>query len=270
MTRRGRYEPTVERVLELSGVETLHPGGMAMTRRVAAVASIFQGDRVLVLASGHGRQAIFYAQESGAQITGVDPSPERVHLATLNAARAGVASRVRFRTADFRRLPFRDETFEAVIGERAVSISRDPQGVVGEMFRVLKRRGTLVVHEPTWRAPGPAADREELAGRYGATPLDATAWMALLERAGAAEVQTEGERWSSPDTFCSLRVEGAVPQRHAVLTRRERFRTAVSVAREFGLAGVRRALENERVLRRAVHDGKLGYGLYWGRRPCAR
>jgi guanylate kinase len=74
MARRGRYEPTIERVLELSGVETLHSGGMAMTRRVAAVACIFQGDRVLVLASGHGRQAIFYAQESGAQITGVDPS----------------------------------------------------------------------------------------------------------------------------------------------------------------------------------------------------
>jgi SAM-dependent methyltransferase len=267
MVRRGRYEPTIERVLELSGVETLHPGGMAMTRRVAAVACVFQGDRVLVLASGHGRQAIFYAQESGAQITGVDPSSERVQLATLQAARAGMTSRVRFRMADFRRLPFRDETFDAVIGERAVSSSRDREGVVGEMFRVLRRGGTLVVHEPTWRAPGPAADREELADRYGATPLEAGAWIAMLERVGAAGVQTEGERWSSPDTFCSLRVDGAAPP-HAVLTRRERFRTAVAVARKFGLAGVRRAIENERVLRRAVHDGKLGYGLYWGKRPA--
>ena len=50
---------------------------------------------------------------------------------------------------------------------------------------------------------------------------------------------------------------------------RPQARTALRVARPYGVRGVLKAFENERVFFRAVLDGKLGYALYWGRRPTA-
>jgi len=41
MKRNGTHE--IERVIELSGIEMLHPGGMAMTRRTAEVAGLVPG-----------------------------------------------------------------------------------------------------------------------------------------------------------------------------------------------------------------------------------
>ena len=33
MRRRGIHKPTIEDIVETSGIETLHPGGFALTRR---------------------------------------------------------------------------------------------------------------------------------------------------------------------------------------------------------------------------------------------
>jgi len=38
MKRKGIYRPTIEDAVEISGIETLHPGGFALTRRTAEVA----------------------------------------------------------------------------------------------------------------------------------------------------------------------------------------------------------------------------------------
>lgn len=40
MIRRGLYRPTLEDAVEISGIETLHPGGFALTRRTAEVVGI--------------------------------------------------------------------------------------------------------------------------------------------------------------------------------------------------------------------------------------
>lgn len=264
----GTHDPTIEQVLALSGVETSPPGGMAMTRRAAALACLFPGDRALVVSSGLGRQAIYYAEESGAQVTGVDPVLDHVVAANLAAARSRAAGRVRFQRGDLLRLPFRPETFDAVIGEHPASGSEDPQGVLNEMVRVLRRGGTLVLHEPTWRVPGRVSDRDELAARFGLRPFASADWVAMLERAGAAGVEAESDRWSRPEAFCKLRLDRVQDDPRDLLTQRERLRTGLRVARRFGLGGVRRALENERLVRTAVLEGKLGYGLYWAKRPA--
>ena len=95
MRRAGTHEPTIERIIELSGIEMLHPGGMAMTRRAAEVARLARGMRALDVSSGRGTQAIFYAQAFGVDVAGLDLSEEMVRTATRNAARAGVSDRVR-------------------------------------------------------------------------------------------------------------------------------------------------------------------------------
>lgn len=268
MRRKGTHEPTIERIIELSGIETLHPGGMAMTRRTGEVAGMAAGLRVLDVSSGRGTQAIYYAHQFGVDVTGLDISEEMVRTATRNAARAGVSDRVRFRQGDSQRLPFEAGKFDIVINECAVGIPDDSQAVVGEMLRVIRPGGTVVMHESTWRAPASALERDDLAERYGTTPLDGAEWAEMLERAGALDVHMEAEPWSRPEMFWQVRKDREVDGPGAVMTVAEKVRTGIRVARRFGLAGVRKAFENERIFYRAILDGKLGYALYWGKRPA--
>lgn len=269
MKRNGRHEPTIERVIELSGMEMLHPGGMALTHRTAEVAALAPGTRVLDVSSGRGTQAIYYAQRFGADVTGIDIADEMVLAASARAARAGVADGVRFRQGDSQSLPFSAGSFDVVVNECAVGIPDDSQAVLDEMLRVVRPGGTVVIHESTWRAPLPPAEKEELSDRYGTTPLEHAEWTAMLRRAGAADVRSEIERWSRPEMFWKVRADRDVSRPGAVLTLFEKARTALRVARRYGVHGVLKAFENERVFFRAVLDGKLGYALYWGRRPTA-
>jgi hypothetical protein len=43
MKRTGRHRPTIEDVIEISGLELLHPGGLKLTRRTAEVAHMQPG-----------------------------------------------------------------------------------------------------------------------------------------------------------------------------------------------------------------------------------
>ncbi|MNO42728.1 hypothetical protein D3C76_329250 [compost metagenome] len=63
MKRKGIHKPTIEDAIEISGIETLHPGGFDLTGRTAEVAELEPGMRVLDVSSGRGTQAIFYAEK---------------------------------------------------------------------------------------------------------------------------------------------------------------------------------------------------------------
>lgn len=159
MQRKGTYRPTIEDVVEISGIETLHPGGMPLTRRTGEVTGLGPGMKVLDVSSGRGTQAIYYAQTFGAEVTGVDLSEEMLEAARSNAGAAGVGDKVRFRHGDSQALPFEDETFDVAINECAVGIPDDSQGVLNEMVRVSKPGGAVAIHESTWRG-GSFAGRE--------------------------------------------------------------------------------------------------------------
>ena len=47
MKRKGIHKPTIEDIIELSGIETLHPGGFALTKRVAELANLKPGMNIL-------------------------------------------------------------------------------------------------------------------------------------------------------------------------------------------------------------------------------
>jgi SAM-dependent methyltransferase len=71
------------------------------------------GRRVLDAGCGPGRHALALGRR-GIDVVGVDLSPDFVELAQSAAATAGLADRVRFETADIRRLGY-DAQFDAVI-----------------------------------------------------------------------------------------------------------------------------------------------------------
>ncbi|WP_206686163.1 SAM-dependent methyltransferase [Kribbella qitaiheensis] len=61
--------------------DSYHPGGLALTRRLADGAGIQPGNQVLDVASGRGTSALLVAREYGANVAGVDLSTANVSLA---------------------------------------------------------------------------------------------------------------------------------------------------------------------------------------------
>jgi SAM-dependent methyltransferase len=264
MKRKGIYRPTVEDAIEIGGIETLHPGGFALTKRTAELAQLTAGLRVLDVSSGRGTQSIFYAGEFGVDVVGVDISEEMVRTAASNAVNAGLGHKTQFRIGDSQSLPFEDNTFDVVINECAVGIPDDSQKVLNEMVRVVKPGGRILIHESTWRVKLSRDEKEEFAERYGTTPLELAEWLNMLQKAGVKNVVYEFEQWSKPEMFWKIRKDRDVRHWFFTMSIPEKLRTIGRIFSRYGLKGVVTVMANERVFYRTVLQGKLGYALFKG------
>ncbi len=266
MRRKGIHRPTVEDIVEISGIETLHPGGIALTRRTGEVAGLAPDMKILDVSSGRGTQAVFYARTFGVEVTGVDLSEEMLAAARGKAQAAGLSDRVRFKKGDSQALPFENATFDSAVNECAVGIPEDSQAVLNEMGRVVKPGESVVIHESTWKAKLSLEEKDEFSERYGTTPLELEEWREMLWKAGVVDIEWEFEQWSRPEMFWKIRNDRDVPHPSKVFTLPERLRTMFRVMRKYGIHGVRKANENAAYFFRGISKGKLGYCLYWGRR----
>ncbi|MBY3621017.1 methyltransferase domain-containing protein [Acinetobacter sp. CUI P1] len=264
MKRKGIHRPTIEDAIEISGIETLHPGGFDLTKRTAEIAELKPGMRVLDVSSGRGTQAIYYAENYGVQVTGIDISENMIKSATDSAQRSGNTDRVSFRLGDSQALPFSDNSFDVVINECAVGIPDDSQQVLNEMVRVVKPGGTVVIHESIWKKRITDMEKEELSERYGTTPLEVEEWERMLIQAGAVNIISEHEEWSKPERFWKVRKDREVIHYSKLLTFPERVVTLKRILQRHGISGITKVMENEKVFFKAVMDGKIGYGLYKG------
>lgn len=85
MKRKGLCKPTIEDLVEMSGIEALHPGGFALTKRTAEITGMKPGLLVLDVSSGRGTQSIYYANEFGVEVVGLDISPVMIEAANASA-----------------------------------------------------------------------------------------------------------------------------------------------------------------------------------------
>jgi ubiquinone/menaquinone biosynthesis C-methylase UbiE len=264
MKRKGIYKPTIEDIIEISGIEALHPGGMALTRRTGELAELQPGMKILDVSSGRGTQSIFYAKEFGVEVTGIDISEEMVKSAMENAKNENIQDLTTFEIGDSQELPFEDNTFDVVINECAVGIPDDSQKVLNEMVRVAKKEGTVIIHESTWRKKLSYTEKEEISERYGTTPLEYDEWIEMLQNAGVSEIITEFDQWSKPEMFWKIRKDREVEDYTKVLTRSELSSTIQRVTELYGEEGVKKALLNQKKFWEVVLDGSLGYCLFKG------
>jgi SAM-dependent methyltransferase len=100
---------------------------------------------LLDVATGTGRIAVGLAQR-GLDVTAIDISEGMLRRARNKALQAGVRP-IRFLLGDAASLPFRDNSFDAVVSFRFLHIMPPSQQApfVAEMVRVLKPGGALVV-----------------------------------------------------------------------------------------------------------------------------
>lgn len=112
------------------------------TDQTLRVAKIRPRERVLDLATGTGITAIA-ARERGAQVTGVDLTPEMLAVARRKAGDAGFND-IEFREGDAEALPFEDATFDVVISTCGHMFAPDQPKVAAEMARVTRSGGRVV------------------------------------------------------------------------------------------------------------------------------
>lgn len=110
--------------------------------RYGWAAQLTAGGRVLDAACGGGWGAALLAQHD-ASVVGVDFSP-----AAVADARQHYGETAEFREGDLRSLPFADAAFDHVVCFEALAHVADPGQVVGELHRVLRSGGLLLVSAP--------------------------------------------------------------------------------------------------------------------------
>ncbi len=104
--------------------------------------SAFTGRKVLDVGSGNGYVLSRYAQE-GADVFGIDLTSAAVKLCQQRFELLGLHGD--FRVANAEQLPFEDESFDCVCSMGVLHHTPNTAAAVGEIFRVLKPGGRLIV-----------------------------------------------------------------------------------------------------------------------------
>jgi SAM-dependent methyltransferase len=106
-------------------------------------------DHVLEVASGSGGPAVYMARTTGCRVTGIDANESGVATASGMAATSDLAARVRFQVADATaRLPFDDDTFDALLCIDSMNHFPDRLSVWKEWCRVLRPGGRALFTDP--------------------------------------------------------------------------------------------------------------------------
>ena len=137
-----------------------------------AFSHVRPGDVVLDLGSGAGKDVFLAAQKVGdsGRAIGVDMTPEMLTLARKNAVRffetTGLAN-VEFREGLIEALPVEDASVDVVISNCVINLSPDKPRVFGEVLRVLKPGGRMIVSDIVLNRPLPESACGD-AGLYAA------------------------------------------------------------------------------------------------------
>lgn len=156
----GSYEHTAAQV---------HPAA----RSVVDVLAPRPGEHVVDLGCGTGNAALL-AAAGGARVTGVDPAARLLEIAMENAKAAVLE--VEFRAGDAAQMPLPDSSIDAVVSVFGVIFAPDENAAVGEIARVLRPGGRLVLS--AWIPDGALAAqarlrRESVAAIRGDSPAPA-------------------------------------------------------------------------------------------------
>jgi arsenite methyltransferase len=171
----------------------LHPGGERLTRRLAHLAGIERGQRVLDIACGSGATARLLARELECEVVGVDLGARAIEQAADAACAAGLAARVRFVLGDAEALPFPDAGFDVALSECSLCTFPDKRRAIAEMARVVRPGGTIAIADVTAELTALPAQLRSAAARVAcvADARSADAYASLLRDAGCEPVTIE-------------------------------------------------------------------------------
>jgi SAM-dependent methyltransferase len=242
--------------------ESYHPGGAALTRRLADHLGLLGLDqigaprRVADIACGRGATARLLAGEYHVSLDGIDASAININHARA-AARGQLQQRLRFHHGDAEQLPLPDNTFDALVCECAFCTFPDKISAAAEFARILRPGGCAGIADVTVTDAGLPAELTTLAARIACIADARTVddYTAILAGAG-------------------LQVRSIEAHDHALLRMIDRIEariTALRIAAPAMLAdhGVQpdAVLAYTRLARDAVQAGQIGYALIIADKP---
>ncbi|MBX3015471.1 MAG: methyltransferase domain-containing protein, partial [Caldilineaceae bacterium] len=118
-------------------------------RHLLKFANLPKNLRIMDLGTGTGSLALILAEDGATEVVGVDISPAMLEVAEylrLSSASAA-ASRVSFRLAAAQRMPFRSDSFDAIVCRLVLNHTHKPEHIVQELVRLLKPGGILILAE---------------------------------------------------------------------------------------------------------------------------
>jgi len=236
--------------------DSYHPGGAALTRRLAGLLGLRRGQRVADIASGPGATARLLATDYGVSVVGVDFAAPAVQRAQDAADAAGLGD-VRFHLGDGERIGLPDNAYDAVVTECAFCTFPDKAAAAAEFARILRPGGHLGLADVTVGDTGLPDELSTMA-----------AWVACIADARPLT------HYSRILTAAGLRV-ALVESHDDALTRMiDQIEARLQLARmvrpdALADAGVDAevVLEYIDIARDAVADGLLGYALIVATKP---
>jgi len=172
-------KPTPE---TLAPYDQFHGRGLEATEEVADGLSIAPGDAILDVGSGIGGPARYMARRFGCRVTGIDLTEEFCEVARRLTALLEFAETVAFEQGNALAMPFEDAAFAGAYSMNVSMNIADKAAFYGEIFRVLRPGGWLVLSEiargsgSALEYPTPWAETE--ASSFLATPEETEAGLA--------------------------------------------------------------------------------------------
>jgi len=115
----------------------------------AAQSGLTRASHLLEVGCGSGGPALFLARKIGLSVTGLDINEAGIAAANAAAAAAGLSDRAKFVCGDCgARLPFDDQSFDAVQSIDAINHIPDRAALLTELHRLLRPGGTLLYTDP--------------------------------------------------------------------------------------------------------------------------
>lgn len=245
--------PSLENLLisEEIGLEILHPGGLEITRDLAQLCHIGHVINVLDVASGTGESAFFLAKNFKCKIIGIDISYKMIRKAVRKAIDNGVI--IQFKKADAHEIPFKDNSFDAVISECTTSIL-DKERAMLEMTRVARPGAYIGIHDICWQKDTPENVKERFAQIEGWRPETLDGWKSRFEKAGLTDIIIEDRSNLIPEW------EKEINEKLGLIMR---YRIYMKIIKKWGIGGFRTIMESRRIFR----SKHTGYGIIVGKKP---
>jgi sarcosine/dimethylglycine N-methyltransferase len=133
---------------DLAPADQFHGGGKGATVRLARLARLRPGWRVLDVGGGLGGPARTLAVEFGCHVTVVDLTKSYVRAGAALTARLGLSDRVRHRVGDALALEPETASYDVVWTQNSGMNIADKERLYASFGRVLPAAGLLAVQEP--------------------------------------------------------------------------------------------------------------------------
>jgi len=181
---------------------TKHMGGLSATKKLIEGCKITENSYVLDVGCGVGVTTCYLAKNIGCNIVGIDLSDDMLKWARERAEKKKLTDKVKFMQADAAKLPFDDNTFDAVISESVTTFIEDKQAAIEGYKRVVKPRGYIGLNEEVWVKP-PTPEMTEYTANVigGAKPIPENEWVKIMNNVGLQDVTSSLQCLSIPKQF---------------------------------------------------------------------